>query len=111
MSREHLGEFELMVLLALVRLGPGAYGVPIRREIEKRARRTVTVGGLYRTLDRMESKGYLTSWFSDPSPERGGRSKRYFRIEPLGMAALRETEQALTAMWEGIDLRKAPHVS
>jgi len=111
MSREHLGEFEVIVLLALVRLGPSAYGVPIRREIEKRAGRAVTVGALYRTLDRLEFKGYVTSWFGDPAPERGGRSKRYFRIEPRGLGALRQTERELAAMWEGIDLKKAPHVS
>jgi len=111
MSHEHLGEFELIVLLALIRLGSNAYGVPIRCEIEKRARRTVTVGALYRTLDRLESKGYVASWLGDPSPARGGRSKRYFRIEPLGLQALRRTERELAAMWEGIDLRKVPHVS
>jgi len=111
MSREHLGEFEVIVLLALVRLGPDAYGVPIRREIEKRAGRSVTVGALYRTLDRLESKGCVSSWFGDPAPERGGRSKRYFRLEALGLQALRQTERELAAMWEGIDLKKAPHVS
>lgn len=110
-TREHLGEFELIVLLALVRLGEDAYGVPIRREIEKRTRRAVTVGALYRTLDRLESKGYVSSWFSDPLPERGGRSKRYFRVDALGMRALRQTERELAAMWDGVDLKKAPYVS
>ena len=105
--REHLGEFELIVLLALVRMGDDAYGVPIRREIEKRTKRSVTVGALYRTLDRLESKGYVSSWFSDPVPERGGRSKRYFRVDPPGMRALRQSERELKAMWEGIDLREA----
>ncbi len=124
--REHLGEFELIVLLALVRLGDEAYGVPIRREIENRTKRSVSVGALYRTLDRLESKGYVSSWFSDPVPERGGRAKRYFRVDPLGIRALRQTERELEAMWDGIDLtgaqaiftsgarlkqRKAPHVS
>jgi PadR family transcriptional regulator PadR len=111
MSREHLGEFEVMVLLTLVRLGQNAYGVPIRREIETRARRAVSVGALYRTLDRLEAKGYVSSWFGDPSPERGGRSKLYFRIEPAGLAALRQTETEMAAMWDGIDLKKAPHAS
>ncbi len=105
--REHLGEFEVIVLLALVRLGDDAYGVPIRRDIEKRTKRSVTVGALYRTLDRLESKGYVSSWFSDPVPERGGRSKRYFRVEALGMRALRLTEREWKAMWEGIDLQEA----
>ena len=105
--REHLGEFELIVLLALVRLGEDAYGVPVRREIEKRTRREVTVGALYRTLDRLEAKGYVSSWFSDPVPERGGRSKRYFRIGKLGIKALQQSERELSAMWEGIVLERA----
>jgi PadR family transcriptional regulator PadR len=104
-GREHLGEFEQIVLLAVVRLGDNAYGVPIRREIEQRTGRSLTVGALYRTLDRLEEKAYLTSWFSDSTPERGGRSKRYFKVESLGMRALRESREALTAMWEGLDGR------
>ena len=104
-GREHLGEFEQIVLLAVLRLGDNAYGVPIRREIEKRTGRSLTVGALYRTFDRLEEKGYLNSWFSDPVPERGGRSKRYFKLEALGMRALRESREALTAMWEGLDGR------
>src|SRR5689334_9869711 len=93
-GREHLGEFEQIVLLAVLRLGDNAYGVPIRREIEKRTGRSLTVGALYRTFDRLEEKGYLNSWFSDPVPERGGRSKRYFKLEALGMRALRESREA-----------------
>ncbi|MBZ5631495.1 MAG: PadR family transcriptional regulator [Acidobacteriia bacterium] len=102
-GREHLGEFEQIVLLAVLRLGDDAYGVPIRREIEERTGRSLTVGALYRTLDRLEEKGCLASWFSDPIPERGGRSKRYFKVEPLGMRSLRESREALTAMWEGLE--------
>jgi PadR family transcriptional regulator, regulatory protein PadR len=107
--REHLGEFELIVLLAVVRLGDEAYGVPVRREIEKRTKREVTVGALYRTLDRLEEKGYVSSRFSEPLPERGGRSKRYFQIEKLGIKALQQSERELSAMWDGIDLKKAKH--
>lgn len=113
--REHLGEFEQIALLAVIRLGQNAYGVPVRREIEKRTGRSVTVGALYRTLDRLEEKGYVTSWFGDPVPERGGRSKRYFRVEPLGIRALNVSHRDLMAMWEGVDLsavsKKASHVS
>jgi DNA-binding PadR family transcriptional regulator len=101
--REHLGEFEQIVLLAVLRLGENAYGVPIRREIERRAGRSLTVGALYRTLDRLEAKGYVSSSFGDPSPERGGRSRRYFRIRPLGLRTLRASRDALAAMWEGLD--------
>jgi DNA-binding PadR family transcriptional regulator len=104
-GREHLGEFEQIVLLAILRLSGEAYGVPIRREIEKRTKRLLTVGALYRTLDRLEEKSLITSWFSDPTPERGGRSKRYFKVEPLGMRALRQSREALAAMWEGLDIK------
>ena len=101
--REHLGDFEQIVLLAILRLGDDAYGVPIREDIERRTRRALSVGALYRTLDRLEEKGYVSSSFSDPTPERGGRSKRYFKVRPLGLRTLRASREALTAMWEGLD--------
>jgi len=104
-SREYLGEFEQIVLLAILRLGKSAYGVPIRREIEQRTRRAVTVGALYSTLDRLEAKGYVASWFAEPTPERGGRSKRYFRVEPLGLKAAERSRKALAVMLEGLDLQ------
>jgi len=102
-GREHLGEFEQIVLLAILRLGQEAYGVPIRIEIERRTGRAVTVGALYRTLDRLEDKGYISSAFSQPTPERGGRSKRYFTVRPRGLRTLRASRQALSAMWEGLE--------
>jgi DNA-binding PadR family transcriptional regulator len=102
-GREHLGEFEQIVLLAILRLGDEAYGVPIKQDIEQRTGRSLTVGALYRTLDRLEAKGYVTSAFSDPTPERGGRSKRYFKIRPLGVRTLRASREALMAMWEGLE--------
>jgi PadR family transcriptional regulator len=102
-SRERLGEFEQIVLLAIIRLGDLAYGVPVRREIEVRTGRSLTVGALYRTLDRLEDKGFITSWFGDPVPERGGRSKRYLRVEAPGLRALRRSRQEMAAMWEGVD--------
>lgn len=101
--REHLGELEQIVLLAVVRLGDDAYGVPIRLEIEQRTGRNLTVGALYRTLDRLELKGYVTSWFGEPTSERGGRSKRYFKVRASGLRALRASHDALTAMWEGLE--------
>ena len=101
--REHLGEFEQIVLLAVLRLGEDAYGVPIRTEIERRTGRSLTVGALYRTLDRLENKGFVNSRFSDPTPERGGRSKRYFTVRPLGLRTLRASRDALAAMWEGLE--------
>jgi DNA-binding PadR family transcriptional regulator len=102
-SREHLGEFEQIVLLAIIRLGDNAYGVPVRREIEERTGRSLTVGALYRTLDRLEDKGLITSWFGDPVPERGGRAKRYLRVAASGLRALRRSRQVMAAMWEGVD--------
>jgi PadR family transcriptional regulator, regulatory protein PadR len=102
-GREHLGEFEQIVLLAILRLGREAYGVPIRLDIEQRTGRAVTVGALYRTLDRLEDKGYISSAFSDPTPERGGRSKRYFTVRPRGLRTLRASRQALSAMWDGLE--------
>jgi DNA-binding PadR family transcriptional regulator len=105
MGREHLGELEQIVLLAVLRVGQDAYGVPIRLEIEHRTGRSLTVGALYRTLDRLELKGYVGSWFGDPTPERGGRSKRYFKVRPAGLRALRASRDALAAMWHGLEPR------
>ena len=105
MARDHLGEFEQIVLLAVLRAAPNAYGVPIRLEIEERTGRSLTVGALYRTLDRLEQKDYVASWFGDPTPERGGRSKRYFKVRPAGVRALRASRDALAAMWDGLDAK------
>ncbi|WP_321475981.1 helix-turn-helix transcriptional regulator [uncultured Paludibaculum sp.] len=102
---DYLGEFEQIVLLAVLRLGDSAYGVPIRQEIEERAGRKVTIGALYATLDRLEAKAYVTSWFSEPTPERGGRSKRYFRVLPTGVEALARSKDMLDNMWKGVRLK------
>ena len=91
----YLGEFELMVLLALIRLGDDAYGVPISHEIEQRGGREVALGSVYATLERMEDKGLVTSRLGDPTAERGGRTKRYFRVTAQGLGAVRETQRAL----------------
>jgi len=100
---DRIGEFEHIVLLAVLRLGDEAYGAAIRREIEARTGRSLTVGALYRTLDRLEMKGYVSSRFGDPTPERGGRSRRYFRVKPVGIRSLRASREALAAMWEGLE--------
>lgn len=97
-----MGEFEHVVLLAVARLGGQGYGVSIRREIEHQTGREVTVGAVYATLDRLEVKGLLASWEGPPTPIRGGRSKRHFRIEPLGVQALGATRDMLERMWEGV---------
>ena len=102
MSAIYLGEFEQIVLLAILRLGDKAYGVPIRAEIEKRAGRKVTVGALYATLDRLEAKGLIHSWFGDPTAQRGGRSKRYFKLLPAAVEALAGAKAVFERMWEGL---------
>jgi PadR family transcriptional regulator PadR len=110
MPKDNLGEFEQVVLLSVLRLGEGAYGVPIRREIERRAGREITVGALYATLDRLEAKGYLDSWYADPTPQRGGRSKRYFQLQPAGLQALTEHKSMLDRIWRGIRLKGVTRV-
>jgi DNA-binding PadR family transcriptional regulator len=103
-GRDYLGEFEHIILLALWRLENRAYGVTVRQEIEFRIRREVSIGAVYATLDRLETKGYVKSFYGDPTPERGGRSKRFFRITAKGLAAVRRTQRALQRMTAGLDL-------
>ena len=98
-----LGEFEQMVLLAVARLRAEGYGVTLRQEIAERTGRDVSIGSVYATLDRLESKGLLTSRESDPEPVRGGRARRLFRIEAAGMRALEESRRMMEALWEGVD--------
>jgi DNA-binding PadR family transcriptional regulator len=97
------GIFEQLVLLAILHLGPDAYGTTIRREIEARTGRTIAVGALYTALDRLERKGFVASHMSDPTPERGGRAKRYVRLLPAGKAALRHSRELMARMWDGLD--------
>lgn len=98
-----VGEFEQLVLLAILQIGDGAYGVPIRREIEKRTGRDVSRGAVYTTLDRLESKGLLGSRLGDPSPARSGKAKRFYRVERAGIRALKESGTALRSMWAGLE--------
>src|SRR5712691_10176110 len=98
-----LGQFEEVVLMAILHLGSNAYGVTILQEIEERTEKSVTVGALYTTLDRLESKGYVSSRLGDPTPERGGRAKRYFQIQGLGEKALNESERVRRQMREGLE--------
>jgi PadR family transcriptional regulator PadR len=104
--RGYLGEMELMVLLAVVRLGDEAYGVPVSKELLILAKREVSVGSIYAALERLERKGFVSSSVGDPTPERGGRAKRYFRATPNGVRALKTTRAALTKLWSGIPLLK-----
>jgi DNA-binding PadR family transcriptional regulator len=99
---DSLGEFEQSVLLAIAHLGDEAYGVTIRREIERRTERMVSIGALYTALDRLERKGYASSSMSDPTPERGGRSRRYYVLRAAGAKALRQSRERFEQMWAGL---------
>lgn len=101
-ERIHLGNFELMVLLAVIRLGDDAYGVPISREIKERGGRTVTFGSLYATLERLEQKGLIACELGRPTPERGGRAKKYFRATGTGLREVRATQRALQKLWQDL---------
>ncbi len=94
-----LGEFERAILLAIVRLGDNAYGVPIRADLESRLSRAVATGAVYTTLDRLEEKGMVSSWLGEPTPERGGRAKRFYRVDASGFAALNAAKEASDAIW------------
>ena len=98
-----LGDFELTVLLGILRLGDEAYGAEVLREIEQRTGRSVQGGALYITLDRMESKGFIKSQLGDPSPNRGGRPRRYVNVTTKGFTAVRESRDALLSMMGGLD--------
>src|SRR6266478_5717277 len=103
-GRDYLGEFEHIIVLALLRLDDRAYGVSVRQEIEFRTNREVSIGAVYATLDRLETKGFVKSHRGDPTPERGGRSKRFFRVTAKGVAAVNRTQRALQRLTEGLDL-------
>ena len=108
---DYLGEFEQVVLLAVAHLGGGGYGVTVREEIEARTGRSLTLGAVYSTLNRLESKGLVTSRRGEPTAERGGRAKRLYRVEAAGAAALEATRQMLDRMWEGAELSPRPEPS
>src|SRR5246500_4296860 len=98
-ERGYLGEFELMLLLAVVQLGEDAYGVPIARELEKHRKKDVSVGSVYAALERLEAKGLVESSLGDPTPERGGKAKRYFRVTREGLRLVHDTRRVLKQMW------------
>jgi len=98
----YLGEFELLVMLTVIRLGEGAYGVPISREIEKQTGRDVAFGTVYATLERLQKKGFVRSNLGEATPERGGRAKRYFRVTAAGLRTVRETKRSLIRLWQGL---------
>jgi PadR family transcriptional regulator, regulatory protein PadR len=102
MARDTLGGFELQVLLAVVRLGTDAYGVPIADTIEAASGREVAAGSIYITLDRLEEKGLVTSRLGESTPERGGRAKTYFQITGKGVRAVRQAQRTLIKLWSGV---------
>jgi DNA-binding PadR family transcriptional regulator len=100
-----LGDFEQLVLLGVLRLEDDAYGAAIRREIHERSGRDVSINAVYTTLDRLERKGLLRSWVGDPTPQRGGRRRKFYALRPAGVAALRQAYHAFTMMAEGLERR------
>jgi DNA-binding PadR family transcriptional regulator len=106
----YLGEFEQLILLAILRLGDHAYGVTIRAELMERARRVITPGALYTALDRLETKGLLSSRMGDPTPQRGGRAKRYVTVSAAGIEALTRALRAYERLLDGLDVLRGVHV-
>jgi DNA-binding PadR family transcriptional regulator len=102
MSREALGNFELMVLLAVLRVADAAYGVPIARELEETTGREMLLGSVYAALERLEAKGLVASRLGDPTPERGGRAKKYFTLTAKGLREVRDTQRTLVKLWRGL---------
>jgi len=103
---DSLGGFELQVLLAVMRLGDEAYGVPISDTIEEASGREIAAGSIYITLDRLESKGLVTSSLGDSTPERGGRAKTYFQVTGKGVRAVRAAQRTLMKLWSGVPALK-----
>ena len=104
-DRNFLGEFEHMLLAAVIRLGDDAYGASVLDEIETQAGRRVPSGSLYVTLDRLERKGLIVSRTGAPEPGRGGRPKRFVRTTPDGLRAVRDVREAMLSLWDGIEDR------
>jgi DNA-binding PadR family transcriptional regulator len=102
---EILGPLEQIILLALVRLKSKAYGMTVRREIEERTGRNISIGAIYATQERLEAKGYVSFFTGAPTPERGGRAKRFFRLESAGQEALRVSHEAIRKMTQGLKWR------
>ena len=100
--RSYLGEFEQLLLMALLQLEDDAYGARIREVIEARTGRTVSPGAVYTALDRLESRGLVSSSLGDPTPQRGGKRKRFYRLEPQGAELLRRSHEALARMARGL---------
>jgi PadR family transcriptional regulator len=103
-----LGDFEQLVLLGVLRLGNEAYGASIRQEIAARSNRDVSINAVYTTLDRLERKGFLRSWIGAPTPQRGGRRRKFYELCPAGTAALRQAYRTFKSMTAGFEHRLEP---
>jgi DNA-binding PadR family transcriptional regulator len=101
-KRDYLSDFEQLVLLSVLRLGQGAHGAAIRRDLEETAHRSVSVASIYVALSRLEQKGLARSWMSDPMPVRGGKARKHYELEADGIRALREGKEVLERMWAGV---------
>ncbi len=100
-----IGDFEQLVLLALLRLGPEAYGATVRREIETHAGRELSISAVFTTLQRLEQKGFVRSRMGEPTPERGGRRRKHFELLPAGARALKAAYDAFAGMTAGVERR------
>src|SRR5689334_1685705 len=103
-NEQTLGEFEQIVLLAILRLDDHAYGTAIREEIARQTDREPSPGALYITLDRLEEKGLVRSRFGDPTPQRGGRAKRFFTVSAKGVASVARAQRSFQRLMRGLDL-------
>lgn len=103
-QKTSLGSFEEVILLTLLRLGDNAYGVTVRQTVEEVTGRPQSIGAIYATLERLEQKGYVSSRQGEATPERGGRAKRYFKLEGTGLTALREAELVRSRLTQGLKL-------
>lgn len=101
----HLGEFEQLALLAVMRLGAKAHGAAVQEELERVALRQATIGAIYTTLTRMEAKGLVRSWKGEPAGVRGGKARRHFEVTPAGASALGRSRESLLAMWDSVEAR------
>lgn len=106
MPSDSLGELEHLVLLAILRLGASAYGVPIADEIQRHSRRPILRPSVYLALRRLEAKGFVRSRVGEPEARRGGRARRYFDLQPVAVARLRDSQRTLTRLWDGVVLGK-----
>ena len=100
-----IGDFEQLILMALIRLGSDAYGVSIRSEIEARTGRTISAGALYTALDRLETRGLVASRLGEPTPERGGKRKRLYTVQPAGVREMARVYESLRLMANGMARR------